>query len=164
MFRRQQITECVNQVCTERAQSLELRFDQEESLLVHGNHKPWFGWGSWGRNRVRDETGKDLSVIDGKWIGTIGVKGWFGFLSEFMFVVVPIWLAYKVGTKIKDIDKKQRVFLSAHALIVSIILLDQMPNASMNALYWLLVGSLLGRVYELQEKNLQRITNMQKTN
>jgi hypothetical protein len=35
--------------------------------------------------------------------------------------------------------------LASHSLIVSIIMIDQIPNASLNPLYWLIVGSLFGR-------------------
>lgn len=137
---------------SERAQSLEYRFKHEGLLLEHANVKPVFGWGGWGRNRVWDpETGEDLSVTDGKWILSLGSRGWFGFLMEFLLVVLPIYLAYKVQKKDKDIDKKERALLAAHALIVSIILLDQMPNSSFNPLYILIVGSLLGRVYDLKK-------------
>jgi hypothetical protein len=139
----------------DRGQSLEYRFKHEELLLEHASVKPFFGWGGYGRNRVRDlETGEDLSVTDGKWILTLGVRGWFGFLTEFLLLVLPIWFAFKVQNKRQDIDKSQRNLLAAHTLIISIILLDQMPNPSINPLYLLLVGSLLGRSYQLQsEKN-----------
>jgi len=33
----------------------------------------------------------------------------------------------------------------AHALIVSIIMIDQLPNASLNSWMWFYIGALLGR-------------------
>lgn len=109
--------------------------------------------GGWGRNRVRDEmTGQDTSTTDGKWIITLGVRGWFGYISEFLFIVVPIWLSFRIRSKAKHISKKESIFLASHVLIVSLILLDQMPNASLNPLYWLVAGALLGRVYDLKEQ------------
>lgn len=158
IFPHDDIVDVAYSINPERGQSLEFRFKNENMLLDHASLKPFFGWGGWGRNRVYNaETGEDLSVTDGKWILTLGIRGWFGFLAEFLLIVIPIWMAYKIQKKYKTMDSKERALLAAHALIVSIILLDQMPNASLNPLYLLLIGSLLGRVYELQaefrEKN-----------
>ena len=54
-----------------------------------------------------------------------------------------------------------KVLLSAHTLILSIILLDQLPNSSLvnNSLYWLLAGSLLGRADELKNESKKTIGN-----
>lgn len=157
VFPHERIVDIAYSINTERGQSLEYRFKHENLLLEHASVKPLFGWGGYGRNRVRDpDTGEDLSVTDGRWILSLGVRGWFGFLMEFLLVALPIFVAYKVQKKNKDIGKSERTLLAAHALIISIILLDQMPNASFNPLYVLLVGSLLGRSFELQsESNLK---------
>ena len=151
IFPHQQILNIAGSISANRQQSLEYRFDNETILLDHALKKPLFGWGGWGRNRVYDpETGEDISTTDGNWIVKLGIKGWFGFLAEFLFFIIPLWLAFKLRTH-GNIPKKEGVLLSAHALIVAIILLDQMPNASMNALYWLIVGALLGRIFNIQE-------------
>lgn len=157
IFPHDDIVDFAYSINPERGQSLEFRFKNENMLLDRASIKPFFGWGGWGRNRVLDpETGEDLSVTDGKWILTIGIRGWFGFLTEFLLIVLPIWMAYKIQKKYKTMDNKERALLAAHALIVSIILLDQMPNASLNPLYLLLVGSLLGRVFELRSEFRQK--------
>lgn len=153
IFPHQQIMNYANMISPERAESLGYRFEHEEKLLAHANNKPLFGWGGWGRNRVRDaDSGGDTSTTDGKWIIQLGVSGWFGYFAEFLLVLVPIWLSYKARSKAKYISRNEIVFLSSHALIVALILLDQMPNASLNPLYWLVIGSLLGRVYDLNEQ------------
>ena len=153
IFPHDNIVDIAYAINPDRGQSLEYRFMHEELLLEHANVKAAFGWGGWGRNRVRDpETGEDLSVTDGRWILTLGVRGWFGFLMEFLLVVLPIYAAYKVQKTNKEIDKKERTLLAAHALVISMILLDQMPNASLNSLYILLVGALLGRTFEIQSQ------------
>ncbi|WP_292402256.1 MULTISPECIES: hypothetical protein [unclassified Methylophaga] len=153
LFPHRTIMNYANAISPERAESLGYRFEHEEKLLKHANSKSLFGWGGWGRNRVRDEmTGQDTSTTDGKWIITLGVRGWFGYISEFLFIVVPIWLSFRIRSKAKHISKKESIFLASHVLIVSLILLDQMPNASLNPLYWLVAGALLGRVYDLKEQ------------
>jgi hypothetical protein len=152
LFPHKEIVDFAYSIDPARGQSLEYRFDNEEILLSHAREKPLFGWGGWGRNRVYDpETGEDLSVTDGRWILTLGIRGWVGFLAEYMLIILPIWFAYKVQSRKALESKTDSVLLSAHALIISIILIDQMPNASTNPLYLLLSGALLGRVYNLQE-------------
>lgn len=158
IFPHESLLEYANMISAERAESLEYRFNHEESLLEHANSKSLFGWGGWGRNRVRDETsGKNLSTVDGKWIITLGVRGWFGYLTEFMFVVAPLWLARKYHKLAKSKSYEEQFFLASHALIVAIILVDQMPNASLNPLYWLVIGALLGRVYDLKSSEKARV-------
>lgn len=165
LFPHQKIMSYANMISPERAESLGYRFEHEEKLLAHANAKPLFGWGGWGRNRARDEvTGEDTSTTDGKWIIKLGVNGWFGYLSEFLLIIVPIWMAYKIGSRAKYIPRNESIFLASHALIVSLIILDQMPNASLNPLYWLIIGSLLGRVYDLNEQAKQDYTSKEPTN
>ena len=137
----------------DRAGSLEFRFKNEKALLAHANEKSWFGWGGWGRNRIYDEeSGKDISVTDGTWIITLGTYGWLGFLSRFLFIVVPLLYAYRIQRRTQNITEREKLLLAGHSLLVSIILLDQIPNSSLNSLYWLIVGSLFGRVQSISEK------------
>ena len=76
---------------SDRAQSLQFRFDNEDILLARANEKPLTGWGSWGRNRVFDpETGRDLSVTDGTWVIFMGTSGWLGYLAWFGLLTLPI--------------------------------------------------------------------------
>ena len=166
IFPHNQVVELVSKVNADRAQSLEFRFFHENQLLEHANKKPWFGWGSWGRNRVYDsETFKDLSVTDGRWIIVLGTKGWLGFMTEFFFVAFSILKASKAVSilkKRKDKDKsidKEVLLISSHALIVSLVLIDQIPNSSFNYFYWLLVGVLYGRSYQIIKSNENSIKN-----
>lgn len=145
-----------------RAQSLGFRFYHEEQLLNHANVKPLLGWGTWGRNRVYDpDTFEDVSVTDGRWVIVLGTRGWLGFLSEFYFIMLCILLSFRASQRVvykeASIDKVkiQQFLLASHALIVSIILIDQLPNASMNYFYWFLAGTLLGRASDvLKDKKI----------
>jgi len=128
----------------DRAQSLQFRFDNERILLNHAKERFFFGWGGWGRNRVYDEkTGKDLSVTDGRWIITLGTTGFIGFISKFGLLAIAVLRAKKA---MKFLTKKnEKILLSAQSLLVAIIMIDQLPNASLAPWLWLLVGGLLGR-------------------
>jgi len=139
----------------ERAESLNFRFKNEHLLLEHGRERFFFGWGGWGRNRVYDEeTGKDRTVTDGLWIITFGTSGWLGFMAEFLMMALAIFRAKKAAQLTND--KKQKTLLAAHALLVSIIMIDQLPNASLAPWLWLLVGVLLGRSEEIISNSKKR--------
>ena len=121
-------------------------------MLSHANEKPLFGWGGWGRNRVFDPiTGEDITVTDGYWVIVLGTSGWVGFLSKFLFLFLPIVFLFKNYTKMNVEYESTKTLLVSHALIISLIMIDQIPNSSFssNSLYWLLAGSLLGRLDEL---------------
>ncbi|KKL54712.1 hypothetical protein LCGC14_2262660 [marine sediment metagenome] len=156
VFPHQEIYDIAKNIDEDRAQSLKYRFDNESLLLAHANEKPFTGWGGWARNRVYDEqTGQDLTIIDGYWIIVLGKYGWIGFLSCFMFVAMPIIESYRRRKVLTEHSEQVQRLLAAHALILSLILIDQIPNSSMinNSLYWLFAGSLLGRVRVLSNES-----------
>ena len=61
---------------SDRGQSLDFRFVNEDALLQRASQKKLFGWGSYGRNRVYDENGRDMAVTDGAWIISFGMYGY----------------------------------------------------------------------------------------
>src|SRR5205823_4753004 len=67
-----------SRVDEERAQSLEFRLRNEDLLIDRALEQPAFGWGGWGRSRVVDDTGRDLTVTDGLWVIALGDRGFFG--------------------------------------------------------------------------------------
>ena len=78
----QVLLEAAGDVSPARRQSLAFRFDNEEILLRHARERMAFGWGTFGRHRVRDPiTGKDTSVTDGYWIIALGSQGAVGLLA-----------------------------------------------------------------------------------
>ena len=46
------IVEAANSISPERKSRFEYRIENEDKLLAKANQKPFFGWGTWGRNRV----------------------------------------------------------------------------------------------------------------
>ena len=103
-----------------------------------------FGWGRYGRNRVYEsELGRDVSVTDGEWIITLGIFGLVGFLLQFGLLAIPV---FRASTALKYVESAQdRVYLAALALILSINLVDLLPNSTLRPLTWLIAGALLGR-------------------
>mgnify|MGYP003642120362 CR=1 FL=1 len=153
LFPHDAIVEISSEINQARAGSLDFRFKHERELLAHANKKPLFGWGGWGRNRVHDaETGEDTSITDGAWAISLGTTGWVGFLSTYLFWFLPIWIVFR-KYKLMSFDSHQtQMLMAGHCLIIALIMIDQLPNASLNPLYWCLAGSLLGRAQVLLSK------------
>ena len=124
----------------ERAASLQFRVDHENELLHRVALKPWVGWGPWGRERVFDEDGRDLTVSDGRWIQTLGQTGWIGYIGRFGLLTFPLltlWFTYRRRGKIPHETM-------ALALICSGNLVYMIPNSTLTVLGWMAFGALAG--------------------
>lgn len=125
----------------DRAASLRFRLDNEDALLDRANLRPAFGWGGWGRNRVLDEEGADLSITDGYWVLLIGTRGWIGYLAEYGLLLVPMIF---LGLRWKHLALTAATAGLAMALTANMI--DLIPNATLTPVTWLLAGALAGRL------------------
>lgn len=124
-----------------REASLRYRFDNEDILLERANLRPLFGWGGWGRNRVIDDRGRDVSTTDGYWVIAIGTKGWLGYLAEFGLLLIPM---IYLGLRWKGLGLTPATAGIAMALTANMI--DLIPNATLTPVTWLLAGALAGRL------------------
>jgi hypothetical protein len=143
------MVEMAEAIDADRAQSLKFRFDNEDILLERAWQRFTFGWGRFGRNRIYDvESGRDVSVTDGRWIITMGQFGFVGFLAEFGLLALAVVRAAQAAKFASD--ENEQVMLGALALIVAINVVDLLPNASLSPWTWLLAGALLGRAEALR--------------
>lgn len=139
----------------ERTESLRFRFEQEDQLLDRAMQRPLLGWGRYGRSRVYDEnSGSDTSFTDGAWIITLGQFGLLGFLAQFGLLALPVFRALSAFDYVRS--DKDRIYLSTLTLIVALTFIEQLPNSSISAWTWLLVGALLGRTEYLKAMALQK--------
>lgn len=76
----------------DRAQSVAFRAGHEQRLLDRALDQPWLGWGRWGRSRIRDDEGADVSVTDSLWIITLGTKGLLGLIALGLMLLLPLAL------------------------------------------------------------------------
>lgn len=124
----------------ERAESLKFRFDNEDTLLLKVNEKPWAGWGGWGRSRIYDNAGKDISVTDALWIITIGTYGWLGYIAQFGLLCLPTFM---LGWHRNRLNISRAT--AGLALVLGATLLDLLINASLTPVTWLIAGALMGQ-------------------
>lgn len=143
------IIERIEEVSPDRAQSLDTRFRNEDSLYDRAEERLWFGWGGFGRNRIFDDWGKDVSITDGEWILRIGGRGVVGFVACFAFLMVPIVMAWR---KIKKIPSPEdRKIVDSLSLLVALNAVDLLPNALFTQMPFLLAGALAGLVQGMSE-------------
>ncbi len=127
----------------ERAQSLEFRLINEDMLAAKALQRPVFGWGGWGRNRVYNEDGRDISVTDGLWSIALGINGLVGLGSLTLVFLLPIvlflwryparsWITPKLAPA------------AALAVLLGLYLIDNLSNAMVNPIYMLAAGGLVG--------------------
>lgn len=143
LFPDKQLVNIAREFDDERAGSIEFRFDNEEILLEKAYEKILLGWGTWGRNRVYNQEGQDISVTDGTWIIQLGQFGFIGFIYYFGIMFLTVMIAKKAFIKTDSNNEKR--LLAVHTLLVAIIMVDQLPNSSLVPWYWFLIGALAGR-------------------
>jgi hypothetical protein len=138
----EQVLSWASTISKDRADSLQVRFDNEKQLLQRALLRPTFGWGRWGRSRIYNEYGKDISITDGRWIITLGQFGFVGFLAEFGLLSLCVIRAASALKLIKN--KSHRIIFGALTLILAINIFDLLPNSALTPWTWLIAGTLLG--------------------
>ncbi|SDY49779.1 hypothetical protein [Citreimonas salinaria] len=135
----------------DRAASLRFRFDNETRLIERAYEKPFFGWGSYGRNQIFDpRSGEIDTVTDGRWIILIGVYGWIGYLAEFGLLLWPLvmlwWLSRGATARLVAATT------GPLCLLLAINIVDLLPNATLTPVTWLITGALLGHAERLSAR------------
>ena len=138
----------------DRAQSLEFRFENEEILVEKARQRIIFGWGGWGRSRVYNEYGEDISTTDSLWIITLGQQGVVGLFAIFAVALVPValltikypprhWFHPTLGPAM------------ALAVVVTLYMVDCLLNYKPNPVFILSCGALTGLLSTKQSTRSQ---------
>jgi hypothetical protein len=122
-----------------RAQSLQFRFDNETILIKKAMEGTVFGWGGYGRSRVYDNTGKDITVADGLWIITLGQNGIFGLVALIVAVQTPV-VFYLMRTSPEHWNEKNRAAPTVMTVFLAIYMIDSLLNAMINPVYMVFGG------------------------
>jgi hypothetical protein len=129
----------------DRAQSLEFRLQNEDILSSKALQRYWWGWGRFGRSRVLNEWGKDISVTDGEWIiamGTSGVVGLGALTMIYLLPVIRLWWRLK-GPLWAD---PSFAAVTGFAVILTICSVDNILNAMLNPVITVVMGGVNGVV------------------
>ena len=152
VFPDKEIVSNIKEFSVERAQSLDFRFKNEDILLTHALEKPYFGWSGWGRNRIYDSYGKDITVTDGQWIIEFGINGATGFLFYYAILLMPLYYAMKKVNYIED--SRDKIYFSTLAFILAIGIIDSIPNTGMGSMHLLFAGALLGQAEAITKRKV----------
>jgi hypothetical protein len=126
-------------ISEDRAGSLIFRINNEDRLLERVAQKPLTGWGSWGRDRIYDDTGTNIVVTDGLWIIMLGGWGWIGYIGFFGLLAAPL-LFMSATARRKEMPPETM----ALALICAGNLIYLIPNATLTPIGLLCFGALAG--------------------
>lgn len=126
----------------DRADSMQVRFDNETELLDRARERFWFGWAGFGRSLLYDDYGKVVSIVDGEWIGVMGYRGIVGFVGYYGLYLLPIFLAAR---RLRSLHSPEHaIVLGGFALITTLLAIDTIPNASSNLPHFFWSGALAG--------------------
>jgi len=127
----------------DRAASLKFRFDNENILVEKALEQPVFGWGGWGRSRVYDEEGKDVSITDGLWVIVLGKRGYFGLLSITLVLILPMFL-FLLKCPPRLWGKPEYAPTAVISFIPLLFMIDCLLNGMVNQVYVIFAGGASG--------------------
>jgi hypothetical protein len=140
----------------DRAQSLQFRWDQEELLGEKARQKLIFGWGGWGRNRIKDEvTGASTSVTDSLWVIAFGINGLVGLASITAALLLPAASFCFSRYRVDYWSHPKLASVAVIAVVLILYMLDCTLNSMTNPVYALANGAISGLL--LQEKQGDKI-------
>jgi hypothetical protein len=124
-----------------RAQSLQFRFDNEYILIKKALQGTPFGWGGYGRSRVFDEHGRDISITDGLWIITLGQNGPVGLMNLIMSLLLPVFLFLR-RFRPERWNEQTLAVPAVMAIFLATYMIDNLLNAMINPVYMVFTGGL----------------------
>jgi tetratricopeptide (TPR) repeat protein len=134
----------------DRAGSLEFRLDNEDMLINKAMERPVFGWSGWGRARVFDTNGKDLTITDGLWVIALGNYGVVGLTALTLVFILPLtWFAIRYPPR--KWNAPGLAPAAVLAVILALYMIDNLSNSMTNLIYITAAGALLGAMSNLGE-------------
>ncbi len=159
-FPRTQIISYTSKVFNaERTQSLQFRFDNEVFLGEKARQKMIFGWGGFGRNRVYDENGKDLSITDSLWIIVFGTNGLVGLCSVTASMLLPVVRFFMLGYPAKTWSHPKVAPAAVLAVALTLYMLDCVLNAMINPMFALIGGAISGMTLQKRLVTKKAVNN-----
>lgn len=138
-----ELVEVAKAVNEDRGASLEIRIRHEDLLAAKALERPAFGWGGWSRSRVKDESGKDISITDGLWIIELGLHGFVGLVAMLGVFLLPL-AALARAFPAREWTRPGAASAAALTAVVGLYLIDCIPNALVMPVFVLAIGGITG--------------------
>ncbi len=127
-----------------REGSITTRLDNEDRLIAKAKQQWLFGWGGWGRNRIANEVGKDITITDGLWIIIFGINGVVGLASCYtMLLAGPCAVALLSSNHWRSLSPIDGAHLAGLSTICSLSAVDSLPNAVVLPIFTVSLGGLV---------------------
>lgn len=139
----QPLIDAVAKLDEDRAGSVAFRFENEHMLTEKALERPVLGWGGWGRNRIYDDEGNDITVTDGFWVITLGKYGVIGLISSFITLLLPVFTLLRRHNA-RALVAPELAAASGLAAMLCMYTLDCLPNAMLSPIYVMAAGGLTG--------------------
>ncbi len=140
----------------ERALSLWTRFDNENMLTEKAMVKPVFGWGGWGRSRVYDDQGNDITITDSLWIIILGTNGMVGLGALTISILLPGFILIR-HYPVKEWINPDLVPAAALTILLSLYMIDNLLNAMINPIYIGAAGGIVSLGKEAVNKTIEHM-------
>ncbi len=139
----EQLITLAERIDMERAESLSTRFESETMLAEKAMQRPAFGWGRWGRWRIYDDYGRDITTSDSLWIIALGETGLVGVTALLALFALPVLLVLR-RVPASQWHLPTAAPLAALTMVVALYAMDNLINAMLNPVYVLALGGISG--------------------
>ncbi len=136
-----------SKVVPSKVSSLRTRIEAENQLTQRALDMPVFGWGGWGRWRVRNEQGFDTARSDGLWVIALGQNGLVGLGSLTLSMSLPV-LLFLLRVPRENLFRAVCAPALALASVIIAFQIDSLLNAMLNPLWVLAMGGIAGVVVQ----------------
>ncbi|GAB5405586.1 MAG: hypothetical protein Aurels2KO_38170 [Aureliella sp.] len=151
VWRLEGVSDVIARVSPRRAESFQYRIDNDSRLVDKAMQRPSFGWGGWGRSRIYDETGKDISVTDSAYGIYLGNFGLFGLISCGLLYVLP-FLAFLYRNPIENWLVGNAIYVTPFAMVVALHTVDNLFNAFPGVVYPFFAGGVSAFAHQPSSK------------
>jgi hypothetical protein len=145
---------------SQRADSLQFRFDNERKLLDKAEQRPIFGWGPNGRNRTTDEDGIE-AIPDGYWVIAFGTNGLVGLVALYTALLLPVPMLL-MRIKAESWSAPAYAAVCAVALLLPMHAIDNLFNAMLNPLFVLAAGGITAMAADPQSLLVPTVATIQR--
>lgn len=125
-----------------RGRSLNTRLINENRLVDKALDRAVLGWGRWGRGRVYNEKGQDISITDGLWVITLGRTGLVGLVALTCVQLLPVLLVAR-RYPVHSWARPPTAPVAVVAVAVALYSIDNLFNAMLNPLPGVAIGGLV---------------------
>ncbi len=151
----QPLVDLVSRIDENRAGSIEFRFENEHMLTEKAMERPVLGWGGWGRNRVYNDDGEDITVTDGFWVITLGQAGLVGLTAAFMTLLLPVFTLLRRHSA-ETLISPEFAAATGLAAVLCMYAMDCLPNAMLSPIYVMVAGGLTGLLVTENAQAIER--------